>query len=221
MGIELQLLPNVKQEIDGIFPVSHLVTVGETKALLVKAKNVQLLVVKISIEFPVLSLQPTLLEIIPYRHAHGRIAHLLEMVFDDQLEVFVDREYRHCVLGRHHFLDERGRVALLKSVTVEGRQVFLLELLYRHQQGRSVQQHSRLGISLAKKFTVQESLSQIGGHRYTALHRVRLIPHTLFTATVHYRETQRLISHTYHQPGLDHGNGRRCWINVFRHCLLV
>lgn len=89
-GLQLQLLPDVKQEVEGIVGMGGLEAVAELKAVLLEAEDVELLVVEIAIELVAMACKAALVEMMPYGRHRVDELYIVEAVIDGPLNILAD-----------------------------------------------------------------------------------------------------------------------------------
>ena len=79
-------------------------TIAEAETFLFKSKYFQLFIVEIAVQLLTYAIETMQLQIIPDRLYEMDKPYVVEMVFDDGLQIFVDGEKRHCILVGQNLL---------------------------------------------------------------------------------------------------------------------
>ena len=99
--LQIQLMPDVEQEVEGVGAMAGIEAVMELEAVLLETEHVQPLVVKVTKEFRAHASEAALMELTPHGHHGTEVVRLREMVVDDGLQVAVDGIQRHAAQVGH------------------------------------------------------------------------------------------------------------------------
>ena len=138
--------------------------VAELKTILLEREDVELLVVEIAVEFVAMACETALVQIPPYGSHHVDDLHLVEVIVDNRAQVFIDTEDGDSIQIGQHIIDHAVFLTLWKRVTVEGFDVTLLKLFYRHYQRFGINHHLNATDIFCQNIHRLECLSEIGWH---------------------------------------------------------
>ena len=178
MGIESQLLPNVKQEIECIAEMGCLEGVGKLKPVLLETEDVQLLLVETAIELITMTSEAALVEMMPDgRHRLDEL-HAFETVIDYLVQILIDGKEADGVQGWKHIVEYDTFLLVLGGETVKEQRLneWLFKLLDGYQHRWGIDKHLSLLDMRVGNYQVGtfESLAEIGRHGDAALHDVGL-----------------------------------------------
>ena len=178
MGIESQLLPNVKQEIERIAEMGCLEGVGKLKPVLLETEDVQLLLVETAIELITMTSEAALVEMMPDgRHRLDEL-HAFETVIDYLVQILIDGKEADGVQGWKHIVEYDAFLLVLGGETVKEQRLneWLFKLLDGYQHRWGIDKHLSLLDMRVGNYQVGtfESLAEIGRHGDAALHDVGL-----------------------------------------------
>ena len=178
MGIESQLLPNVKQEIECIAEMGCLEGVGKLKPVLLETEDVQLLLVETAIELITMTSKAALVEMMPDgRHRLDEL-HAFETVIDYLVQILIDGKEADGVQGWKHIVEYDAFLLVLGGETVKEQRLneWLFKLLDGYQHRWGIDKHLSLLDMRVGNYQVGtfESLAEIGRHGDAALHDVGL-----------------------------------------------
>ena len=178
MGIESQLLPNVKQEIERIAEMGCLEGVGKLKPVLLETEDVQLLLVETAIELITMTSKAALVEMMPDgRHRLDEL-HAFETVIDYLVQILIDGKEADGVQGWKHIVEYDTFLLVLGGETVKEQRLneWLFKLLDGYQHRWGIDKHLSLLDMRVGNYQVGtfESLAEIGRHGDAALHDVGL-----------------------------------------------
>ena len=203
LWLQMELLPHVEQEVEGIVGIVDLKAVTELKTVLLETEEVELSAVEIPVELVAMSSETALMEMVPDGGHRLDELHLTEAVGQHAMEIFVDGketdgfQLRQYVIENDTFCGARG-----EGMVEEHFHVFFLELFDGHEHGRRIYQYLQTFILWRRDL---EGLAQIGCHGDAALHDIGLIiQRALLVGSVERREGKRVLSDAYDHLFLSH-----------------
>ena len=174
--------------------------VAELEAVLLEREDVELLVVEIAVQFAAVPRETALMEVTPYWCHHMDDLHFVEMVIDNRSQVFVDAEYGDGIQVGQHIIDHVVLLTLWEGVAVECLDFTLLKPFHRYHQHLRIDEDLSTSDVLGQDVHCLKGLPQVGSHRHTALHHIRLIDDRLLQVRcVCHRERQGVLSYSYRQ----------------------
>ena len=178
MGIESQLFPYIKQEIERIAEMGCLEGVGKLKSVLLETEDVQLLFVETAIELITVTSETALVEMMPDgRHRLDEL-HTFKTVIEYLVQILVDSKETDGIESRQHIVEYDAFLFVLGRETVIEQRLneCLFELLDGYQNRWGIDKHlSLLDVGVGShQVSTFEGLAEIGRHRDTAFHDVGL-----------------------------------------------
>ena len=146
--------------------------VEELEAVLLKAEDVYLLVVEVGIQLAIHPRETALVEIVPNWLQEWGEAHILEVVFYDELEVFVDREDGNHVEGRLHSVEDGIGIMSREGMRIESLRILLMKRLYGNHKDWGIEKDTHLVVTPHQEVALLERLAQVGCERHATLHGV-------------------------------------------------
>ena len=199
LRLQVQLLPHVEQEVEGIVGTGGLKRVAELKAVLLERADVELLVVEIAVELAAMTSEAALVQIGPDGYHVMHQLHVVEVVGEHHQQVFVDGVHADGIQRGQHVEFHHILIVSGEGMQVECRSVGFLKLLDGHHQRGGVDHYACTGeVDLPGEGS--ESLAQVCGHRDAALHHVGLKLNRLFRIRlVRDHKRQRIVPHADRQ----------------------
>ena len=199
LRLQVQLLPDVEQEEDGIVGTCGIKRVAELKPVLLERADVELLVVEKAVDLAAMARETPLVQIGPYG-CHGmQELYIVEMVGEHHQQVFVDAEDTDGIQRGEHVVTHNVFFAFGEGMQIEGGGVGFLKLFDGHHQHGGVDQYARRG-QVDGTRVGSEGFAEVGGHRDAALHDVGLMLHGLLCiGGVCDGKRQRVVAHADRQ----------------------
>ena len=113
LGIESQLLPYVKQEVERITEMGCLKGVGELKSVLLKTEDVQLFLVETAIELVTTTSEAALVEMMPDGCHRLDELHTLITVIEHLVQILIDCKDADGVEGWQHIVEYDASLLVL------------------------------------------------------------------------------------------------------------
>ena len=130
----MELLPDIEEEVEGIVGMTGLKRVAELETVLLETEQVEVLAVEIAVELVAMSCETALVKMAPYGCHRLDILHMVELVIDDVVQVFVDGKEADGLQVRQHVMAHDALFMSSGEGMIEERlDIFLLKLLDRHQ----------------------------------------------------------------------------------------
>ena len=207
LSLQTKQLPGVKQEVESVVGVRGLKRVAELETVLVEAEEVEAFAMEIAIELVSMASEAALVQMAP--HGGHRLDELrvAKLVADDAPQVFVDSKQTDGLQVWQHIEEDRARfLSGREHMVQQSLHLLFLELVYGYECRRRVEQHlhtMRVGI---RQVDGLQCLTEIGSHRDTTLHDVRLVDDGLFLARhVEQGKGKRALPDAYgHFPLVHH-----------------
>ncbi len=202
MGIESQLFPYIKQEIERIAEMGCLEGVSKLKSVLLETEDVQLLLVETAIELITVTSETALVEMMPDgRHRLDEL-HTFKTVIEYLVQILVDSKETDGIESRQHIVEYDAFLFVLGRETVIEQRLneCLFELLDGYQNRWGIDKHlSLLDVGVGShQVSTFEGLAEIGRHRDTALHDVGLKAQWASgVANIECREGERVSPYPY------------------------
>ena len=150
--------------------------VAVLEAVLLETEQVKAFAVEIAVEFVAMPRKTALVEMMPDRCHRLDMLHMVKLVVDHVVQIFVDgKETDGLLVGQHVITHDVLFLSSGEGMVEECLDIFLLKLLDRHQHLRGVQQHVGTVDGSIDQEVALEGLAQIDSHRDTGFHDVRLI----------------------------------------------
>ncbi len=199
LGFQVQLFPDVEQEIEGVVGTAGLKRVAELKPVLLERADVELLIVEITVYLTAMTRETALVEMVPYGDHDMDDLHIIEMVVEHRQEVFVDAEDADGIQCGEHVVTDHILFVSGEGMQIECGGIGFLELLYGYHQHGGVDQYAGSG-QVDGSGVGLEGFAEVGDHRNAAFHNVGLMQYGLFCIRrIRHRKRQRVVAHTYCQ----------------------
>ena len=162
LGVEAQLFPHVKQEIEGIVGMTGLETITELKTVLLETENIELFAMEITIELATTTCETALVQMVPYGCHSLDELDIVKAVGDHPVQILVDgKETYRIQVGQHVIKDLPPLLTGRKTVTENRLHLVLAEPFDRNEHRGRIEQNLGPTGGVGYQFGQLQSLAEI------------------------------------------------------------